>query len=274
MCEAVPLLPSYPGDPLSPVLQLLTREMTNNQTTPRNPRLGEEMEALAVHSNLNLPTHTVSASFLVRTESSTSGVTIRVPEDGDSPTRKRQRPSEQEDQDSIVVNKMAKPSLSDVCHTAYTKLRNASTKLARMQNRLAENTTCRTKNVIYALFCNKCNKKYIGETKRKFITRWKEHAADTRHNRDTPVAKHMTHCGQNHDIIDACMVSKIHGHPDRTTQQRKTKEKWWIHTLNTHITNGLNLMEWEQIPPPLYFILKGSKRVYITPHGLFFSHAM
>ena len=107
--------------------------MTDNQTTPRNPRLEEDMEALAVHSNLNLPTQTVSASSLARTESSTSGVTIRVPEDGDSPTRKRQRPSEQEDQDSIVVNKMAKPSLSDVCHTAYTKLRNASTKLARMQ---------------------------------------------------------------------------------------------------------------------------------------------
>ena len=48
-----------------------------------------------------------------------------------------------------------------------------------------------TKNVIYALFCNKCNKKYIGETKRQFITRWKEHAAATRHNRDTPVAKHI-----------------------------------------------------------------------------------
>ena len=100
----------------------------------------------------------------------------------------------------------------------------------------------------YALFCNKCNKKYIGETKRQFITRWKEHAADTRHNRDTPVAKHMTHCGQNHNIIDTCIVSKIHGHPDRTTQQRKTKEKWWIHTLNPHIPNGLNLMEWEQTP--------------------------
>ena len=87
----------------------------------------QDMEALAVHSNLNLPTHTVSASFLARTESSTSGVTIWVPEDGYSPTRKRQHPSEQEDQDSIVVNKMAKPSLWDVCHTAYTKLRNAST---------------------------------------------------------------------------------------------------------------------------------------------------
>ena len=56
--------------------------------------------------------------------------------------------------------------------------------------KLAQNVDCNTNNVVYLLECNKCKKQYIGETKRKFIVRFKEHLADIRHNRDTPVAKH------------------------------------------------------------------------------------
>ena len=65
---------------------------------------------------------------------------------------------------------------------------------------------------------------------------------DTQDKRDTPVANHMNTCGfENYDIIDACIVTKIRGHPERTTQQCKTKEKWWIHTINTQSPNGINL---------------------------------
>ena len=52
--------------------------------------------------------------------------------------------------------------------------------------KLAQSTCCQTENVIYALFCKVCHKIYVGETKRPFIERWKEHRADIRHNRDTP----------------------------------------------------------------------------------------
>ena len=39
--------------------------------------------------------------------------------------------------------------------------------------KLAQNVDCNTNNVVYLLECNKCKKQYVGETKRKFIVRFK-----------------------------------------------------------------------------------------------------
>ena len=95
--------------------------------------------------------------------------------------------------------------------------------------KLAQNVDCNTNNVVYLLECNKCKKQYVGETKRKFIVRFKEHLADIRHNRDTPVAKHYNlNSHKNNTTLVfpiPSILSRIAGHPDRTTDVRKTMRK-------------------------------------------------
>ena len=102
--------------------------------------------------------------------------------------------------------------------------------------KLAQNTCWQTENVIYSLFCKVCHKIYVGETKQPFITRWKEHRADIRHKRDTPVARHINDdCKiSNGQDIQVCIHSKIRGNPSKTVALRKTQEKW---CQDTHVTN-------------------------------------
>ena len=113
--------------------------------------------------------------------------------------------------------------------------------------KLAQNVDCNTNNVVYLLECNKCKKQYVGETKRKFIVRFKEHLADIRHNRDTPVAKHYnlnSHKNNTTPVFPIpSILSRIAGHPDRTTDVRKNKEKMWIYTLRSIAPHGINLRE-------------------------------
>ena len=57
--------------------------------------------------------------------------------------------------------------------------------------KLAKDINCQTNNVVYLLECTRCKKQYVGETKRNFFTRFKEHLPDIWHNRDTAVTKHF-----------------------------------------------------------------------------------
>ena len=113
--------------------------------------------------------------------------------------------------------------------------------------KLAKDVNCLTNNVVYLLECTRCKKQYVGETKRNFLTRFKEHLADIRHNRDTPVAKHFNLNSHKTAATPAqpipTILSRIAGHPDRTTDVRKNKEKMWIHTLRSTAPHGINVRE-------------------------------
>ena len=97
------------------------------------------------------------------------------------------------------------------------------------------------------IYILECNKQYVGETKRRFITRFKEHLADIRHNRNTPVAKHYNLSSHKNNTTPVfplpTILSRIAGHPDRTTDIRKNKEKMWIYTLRSIAPQGINLWE-------------------------------
>jgi len=50
---------------------------------------------------------------------------------------------------------------------------------------------CTSRNIIYAVTCSKCDKLYIGETKRRLGDRFVEHLRyATNNNRDTPITRH------------------------------------------------------------------------------------
>ena len=82
---------------------------------------------------------------------------------------------------------------------------------------------CTTPNVIYLLTCNICKKQYVGETKRAFVVRMKEHLADIRLKRDKPVANHI----DSHSQSTKSVIPQI-------------IEVSWIYRLKTLILNVLN----------------------------------
>jgi len=103
--------------------------------------------------------------------------------------------------------------------------------------------TCTLQNVVYMITCQRCGKQYVGETKRESICRIKEHRADIRHNRNTPVAKHFNL--KNHSIHDFSVqvIEHINKDPEASTSLRRGREHHWIFNLQTVQPLGLNLAE-------------------------------
>ena len=59
--------------------------------------------------------------------------------------------------------------------------------LTKKSHQLPLNIDCHTRNVVYVLTCEQCKKQYVGETKRNFYVRFKEHIAGIKHKRSYPV---------------------------------------------------------------------------------------
>ena len=98
---------------------------------------------------------------------------------------------------------------------------------------------CLSYNVIYAITCRVCNLQYVGETGRSLKIRILEHCADTRFDRDKPVAKHFNLPGHSADDITAIAIDR-----PRTVNNnvRRGLEKQWIHdTLDTITPHGMNV---------------------------------
>ena len=102
-----------------------------------------------------------------------------------------------------------------------------------MSYQTPKNSFCFTKNVIYLLTCSICQKQYVGETKRAFIVRYKEHLKDLEYNRDKPIVNHaLSHKGLVVDYTPQ-IIEVIHKDPEKatTTAFRKSREVHWIYTL-------------------------------------------
>ena len=106
------------------------------------------------------------------------------------------------------------------------------------------NVHCKIYNVVYVLECNNCKKHYVGETKRNFVIRWKEHLRSIIKNTETPVARHYNNVREPAcKTFHAMIVSRIKGHPDNTTGARRNREKWWIKRLDSYYPTGINVKE-------------------------------
>ena len=118
------------------------------------------------------------------------------------------------------------------CLSTMTKRRYKTPSFAR----------CRTTNVIYMLTCSVCHKQYIGETKRPFCTRLKEHLADIRLNRDRPVSTHINLHNKHRHVIFPQILEVINRDPEKpeTTIFRKKREIFWIYRMKTLLPHGLN----------------------------------
>ena len=108
--------------------------------------------------------------------------------------------------------------------------------------RTPHGVSCITCNVIYLLTCNICKLQYVGETKRAFVVRLKEHLADIRLKRDKPIANHIKSHNNPNAIIIPQIVEVVNRDPflPETTAFRKKREIFWIYRLKTLIPHGLN----------------------------------
>ena len=89
--------------------------------------------------------------------------------------------------------------------------------------------TCISSNVIYAMTCTRCEKIYIGETKRRLADRLTEHLRSIKINSPgLPVAAHFN--SSEHSIFDA-NVSVVTSCANDT--YRKTEEERLIYNLGT-----------------------------------------
>ena len=135
------------------------------------------------------------------------------------------------------------------CRNFYCKLcetlrknRDCQSTLTKRRYKTPSFARCRTTNVIYMLTCNICHKQYIGETKRPFCTRLKEHLADIHLKRDKPMSNHMIQHQTHKHVIFPQILEVINRDPEKpeTTIFRKKREIFWIYRMNTLIPNGLN----------------------------------
>lgn len=97
---------------------------------------------------------------------------------------------------------------------------------------------CESKNLVYQIYCIKCNVSYVGETQRELKTRFDEHLYSIRRNiLDTLLVQHFNNV---HSISDV-RIRVIHKLSDSCDKaNRINAENFWIHQLITIFPFGLN----------------------------------
>lgn len=103
------------------------------------------------------------------------------------------------------------------------------------KRRIHHRFDCRSKCVIYAIFCAKCNIIYIGETKRMLRERFREHLYGLTHGIPTEVTEHFTNVHSREDMRVTALQ-----HAPSNVDQRRELEARIIYHLGTVAPDGLN----------------------------------
>ena len=106
----------------------------------------------------------------------------------------------------------------------------------KSQMNVTKQFNCLTYNIVYVIHCTKCAQLYISETWHPLDTRFKEHLADIKHQRDKPVANHFNQTGHT---IHNIHVKGLWLLFTDSVNDRKT----WNHTWLINSAAG-NQLEW------------------------------
>ena len=108
------------------------------------------------------------------------------------------------------------------------------------------NITCNSSNVIYCIECTRCQKRYVGQTKRKIKERLREHLYNIKKDNKTDMSYHFnTNQHKGECDMKVYILDFIYEAPDskRAAKLRDTIEHNWIHKLRTVAPKGLNIMD-------------------------------
>ncbi|MCP3663585.1 MAG: GIY-YIG nuclease family protein [Gammaproteobacteria bacterium] len=100
--------------------------------------------------------------------------------------------------------------------------------------------SCRTENVIYMLFCAKCDNQYVGQTKTALNLRINNHLSRIRNNgqrENDPTSLVIEHFNDEHTMEDVrvCGLEQVPPGSDIDFCEAK-----WMAELGTVYPNGLN----------------------------------
>lgn len=103
---------------------------------------------------------------------------------------------------------------------------------------ISQRFTPRSTNCVYVIFCVRCGKKYIGETKNSLSTRMVQHRHNIRNQKEveTPLVHHFLIHG-----LEAVRMAGLQGNVNWSDGERKKRERRWIYWLGTREPFGLNL---------------------------------
>ena len=103
---------------------------------------------------------------------------------------------------------------------------------------IKQHFTPQTSNCVYLIFCKKCRKQYVGETKNSIATRMTQHRYNLRHKvkTDTPLIKHFLLHG-----LQSIKVAGLQHNSTWTDMDRRKIERRWIFLLGTKEPIGLNV---------------------------------
>lgn len=123
------------------------------------------------------------------------------------------------------------------CASFFQHLTFVRNPVSRLLIRLTQKIDPSDRNCIYLLFCDRCGKQYVGETRNSILTRLWQHRHNARHNLelDTPLMKHV----QTHDW-SAIKVAGLQCNNNWSDKERKMQERKWIFLLNSRHPHGLN----------------------------------
>ena len=129
---------------------------------------------------------------------------------------------------------LRKPQMLEVKFSRLKFIRNTEEKTILT---IRQGFTSRSKNCVY-VFCVKCNKKYVGETKNTLSTRMNQHRYNMRNRKevDTPLVKHFFIHG-----YDSVRMAGLQRDVNWTDWERKKMESRWIYLLSTREPFGLNV---------------------------------
>jgi hypothetical protein len=105
---------------------------------------------------------------------------------------------------------------------------------------ILESINCQTENIIYLIECKICPAQYIGESKNSVNYRLIRHRASHKAKKDEPVANHFNLPTHNISNLTITGIERINNKRDTT---RALREKYWIYTLKTQQTPGLNIRD-------------------------------
>ena len=106
--------------------------------------------------------------------------------------------------------------------------------------KIRNHINCKSVNVVYALFCVKCNKYiYVGETGDTLYQRHILNFSLIRRHQDDPVAKHFYTDDHTKEDFRIVGIEKLYG----SDEYRKTRELLWMKKMKTFKPHGINTKE-------------------------------
>lgn len=121
---------------------------------------------------------------------------------------------------------------------SFSVLTYVKNKINKTIYKIDQKFTPETQNCVYMIFCTKCGKQYIGETKNSIRTRMWQHRYIIKHKKgmNTPLLRHFILHGMR-----ALRVAGLQSNSCWSDKQRKGYERRWIWRLQTQEPIGLNL---------------------------------